>query len=138
MLNILFFRTYMVMVVEYSEDGDFQCVMSFLFSILHNINYNTNVFMEQNGEYRVFDIISDITTRQRIISIDIMSKPFCKLPLFTIHSCNSILYKIEPSAKLNILYNGSEIFKYSILSDQHLQLLFTYDHYILNYEILDC
>ncbi len=36
--------------------------------------------LKQNGEYRVFDIISDIITRERIISIDIMSKPFCDTP----------------------------------------------------------
>lgn len=32
--------------------------------------------LKQNDGYRVFDIISDISMRQRIISIDIMSKPF--------------------------------------------------------------
>ncbi len=36
--------------------------------------------LKQNGEYHVFDIISDITTRQRIISTDIMSKSFCVTP----------------------------------------------------------
>lgn len=33
--------------------------------------------LEQNGEYYVFDIISDITSCKRIISTDIMSKLFC-------------------------------------------------------------
>lgn len=35
---------------------------------------------KQNGEYHVFDIISDITSCKRIISTDIMSQPFCDTP----------------------------------------------------------
>ncbi|GGK29551.1 hypothetical protein GCM10007962_24690 [Yeosuana aromativorans] len=46
------------------------------YSILHNINYSTNVYLSKKANTSVFDIISDITSCERIISTDIMSQPF--------------------------------------------------------------
>ena len=55
-------------------------VKAFTKAKLHNAkHYSTNVLYEKNGNTSVFDVISDITSRKRIISTDIMSQPFYDL-----------------------------------------------------------